>query len=447
MFPRPSRLCRLIIFICVAVFVATAMYAMSVDVLGKHYIVRYEPHIKIKGPGAISVTPAFLLNHNRGGKGALAETRKPLYSPFRKGGTLFHEIIMHTLDRNINTPANHDFVNNFNTTKYAYVNSNNFEYIHNPSHICEGNITFLVYIHSAPENLKKRQAVRETWGHPKLLSLYNAALMFVLGRVPDPTIQNLIDMESAQYGDILQENFIDSYRNLTYKGLAGLKWAGNYCDKSDFLLKTDDDILLDIVSFMEHLYTRVLPARETHTGLVLCNVWTRMKVIRDSKSKWFVSRHEFPDDYFPTYCSGSAFLLSGDLIKTLYHTALQTPFFWIDDYYVTGMLVNKLKIQHTRLNSAYLLNYNVAEERLKNGSKELMIFHVKKLSLFLKLWPVLLQRHSGMEKYLEPVVMFSRDKQSPLSLLANDGVSNGVHDNEGYDIRSKVRQKNGLRIT
>ncbi|CAG5126142.1 unnamed protein product [Candidula unifasciata] len=435
MFPRPSRLCRLIIFLCVTIFVATAMYVVSLDMLGKDYIVRFGPHMKFKSTGDISYTSGFLLHPYHDSKQPLSEIQKPLYSSFRKNGLLFHEIVMGTFDKNaiLSTNADADMSKDANN-----INSHNFDYIHNPYQICEGNITFLIYIHSAPENLKKRQAVRQTWGHPKLLSLYNATVMFVLGRALDPSIQNLIDMEATQYGDILQENFMDSYRNLTYKGLAGLRWAGHFCAKTNFLLKTDDDILLDIISFMEHLYTRVLPARESHTQLVLCNVWSRMKVIRDSKSKWFVSRQEFPDDYFPTYCSGSAFLLSGDLIQTLYHTALQTPFFWIDDYYVTGMLVNKLKIQHTRLNSAYLMD-----------PKELMIFHVKKLSLFLKLWPVLLQRHSGMEKYIEPVDVFSHfiNRQSLLNISTSDGVRDVIQENSGLNSPSQVHKRTSFGVT
>jgi hypothetical protein len=30
-----------------------------------------------------------------------------------------------------------------------------------------------------------------------------------------------------------------------------------------------------------------------------------MMVMRDSKSKWYLSKEEFPFDKFPPYCSGS----------------------------------------------------------------------------------------------------------------------------------------------
>lgn len=286
------------------------------------------------------------------------------------------------------------------------VNPHSFSYIHNPVYLCRSDtVRFLVYIHSSPNNLKKRQAIRQTWGQPALLLLYKASMVFILGRASNPSVQELVDMEAAQYGDIVQEDFVDSYRNLTYKGVAGLKWASLFCNQSDFLLKTDDDILIDIVTLIEDLYTRIIPIRQGTSKLVLCNLWTRMKVIRDPKSKWFISKEEFSGEYFPPYCSGSAFLVSSELAHALYTAALHTPFFWVDDYYITGLLVSKLRVQHTRYNTAYSLNYNNAEEKLKNNSRELIVFHTKKLNVFLKLWPVIVQRHEGMEAYIQQITI------------------------------------------
>ncbi|KAK6993726.1 beta-1 3-galactosyltransferase 1 [Biomphalaria glabrata] len=277
------------------------------------------------------------------------------------------------------------------------LNPYSFPYIHNPLHICrEHNLTFLIYIHSSPVNFKKRQAVRQTWGHPGILSLYSARLVFVLGGGYDQSVQGLVDMEALSYGDIVQEDFIDSYRNLTYKGIAALKWVGTYCANSKFVLKSDDDILIDIVSLIDDLFKNILPKRKNGTRLILCNLWTRMKVIRDPKSKWFISKEEFSGDYFPAYCSGSAFLISSDLAPLLYKAALNTPFFWVDDFYVTGLLVKKIKIQHTSYNDAYLLNSNLAEEKIMNNSNQIKVFHVKKLKLFIKLWPFLLKRHNEL---------------------------------------------------
>ena len=50
-----------------------------------------------------------------------------------------------------------------------------------------------------------------------------------------------------------------------------------YCQEAQLMLKTDDDVMLDLVALMTHVMTQVLPQHGLH-GLVLCNLWTRMKV-------------------------------------------------------------------------------------------------------------------------------------------------------------------------
>ncbi|GFN88851.1 beta-1,3-galactosyltransferase 1-like [Plakobranchus ocellatus] len=324
------------------------------------------------------------------------------------------------------------------------VNPHDFRYIHNPSDLCRGRlrghpkaggdsreqsqgysftpggekrpVTLLIYVHSAPVNLKKRQAIRQTWAHPTLLRRLDAAVVFLLGRPGAVKEQDLLDLEANEYGDLVQEDYLDAYRNLTYKGVAGLRWVTLFCPSAVFILKTDDDILVDIESLVADLRKRypgypplssdpaagkTAPAQSAKlpSRVVLCNLWTRMKVMRDPKSKWFIPASEFAPDFFPPYCSGSAFILSADLAPKLYLTSLDAPFFWVDDYYVTGVLVNKLGVPHTRYNHAYLLNANLAESRLVNDTKQTLIFHIKKLSLFLKVWPLLMKRHMNIPEF------------------------------------------------
>lgn len=46
----------------------------------------------------------------------------------------------------------------------------------------------------------------------------------MLGAVNNESLQNAINEESERYHDLVQGNFVDSYRNLTYKHVMGLKW-------------------------------------------------------------------------------------------------------------------------------------------------------------------------------------------------------------------------------
>ncbi|CAL1529102.1 unnamed protein product [Lymnaea stagnalis] len=435
MFPRPSRFLRLVIVLAIlALFFASLYIINSKDVTdySSNAGSRLSPSDYIDSTRRLYTLHQMNIEENK-------ENLTPIYSKWVQA----YSSGTHNVEQRpgTNPTFSKAFVEMNMQTKERKVSLHKFTYIHNPSGLCARNtVRYLVYVHSSATNLKKRQAVRQTWGHPKILSLYNASMVFLLGNVPDRTLQSLVDWEAAQYGDIVQVDFQDSYRNLTHKGVAGLKWAATFCNTSEFLLKTDDDILLDIVSFIDDLQRRILPKRGSATKLVLCNLWTRMKVIRDPRSKWYISKEEFPGEYFPAYCSGSAFLLSAELAPALYLASLDTPFFWVDDYYITGLLVNKLKIEHTRYNQAYLLNSNIAEEKLKNNSRDLTVFHIKKLGLFIKLWPFILQRHKGMNEYIQFLSISRENFNSTISTNDTGGerqvISSNLKPNENILIKT-----------
>lgn len=61
--------------------------------------------------------------------------------------------------------------------------------------------------------------------------------------------------EVADFGDIIEEDFLDTYHNLTLKSIAMLKWINLTCYGSNnstrssmpqYVLKTDDDVFINI---------------------------------------------------------------------------------------------------------------------------------------------------------------------------------------------------------
>ena len=76
---------------------------------------------------------------------------------------------------------------------------------------CDKSLSFVTVIHSAPENLKYRTAIRKTWGK-------ELKRVFVLGQ--SSKYDDQIKEEYEKFGDILQFNFVDAYRNMTYKHLS-----------------------------------------------------------------------------------------------------------------------------------------------------------------------------------------------------------------------------------
>lgn len=81
-----------------------------------------------------------------------------------------------------------------------------------------------------------------------------------------------------------KEDFVDTYHNLTYKGVAALRWIDAYCSQATFVLKTDDDIFVNMFSLMRFLKKTTHQTPRPH-GLLMCCVWNGMPVQRSRKCK------------------------------------------------------------------------------------------------------------------------------------------------------------------
>lgn len=213
----------------------------------------------------------------------------------------------------------------------------------------------LVLVHSAPDNKAKRQTIRNTWGE----SRNNVKVVFLLGEVEDQNKQFELEEENIIYGDLIQGSFKDAYRNMTYKHVMAFKFAVYYCRQAKFILKTDDDIFVNMPSVMAFLTRDLSPWNSKK--LLLCTPFYRAKVKRSYRSKWRVSFKEYPYKYYPPYCPGWALIYSSDIVYKLYQEAQRSEYFWIDDVHITGILAERINLNITPLNDlvldSYQLNY------------------------------------------------------------------------------------------
>ncbi|XP_035907799.1 beta-1,3-galactosyltransferase brn [Anopheles stephensi] len=203
----------------------------------------------------------------------------------------------------------------------------------------------LVLIHSAPANLAKRNTIRATWGEPD----ERARLIFLMGAVSSNASQRAIERESRLYDDIVQGNFVDAYRNMTYKHVMALKWFVYHCPGAHYVLKTDDDVFIN-TPVLYNALGRVVPQR----NLLLCQLVTKLSVKRTHRSKWFVSWREYPSRYYPPHCPGYSILYSPDVAWQLYREAQRQPFFWIDDVHITGTVAQQVNVTITPMDGLYL---------------------------------------------------------------------------------------------
>ena len=283
------------------------------------------------------------------------------------------------------------------------VNPHPFKYLINAPYVCrKQNVFLIIYIHTAPNHYKRRMVIRQTWGNQKYYPDTTIRLVFVMGSSDDKNSSGSdegLRFESEQYNDIVQENFDDTYRNLTYKGIAALRWIDKYCSNAKFVLKTDDDIFVNMFTLLKHIKSVEKHEKESiKNSFILCLVWRRMKVMRSGK--WRVDEKDWKDDYYPVYCSGSAFIMPVAVAQRLHEVSYHVPFFWVDDFYITGLLPLKAgNITHLQFMSTYVLDGRKLEERFNGQQWFTYIFsHVHNLNSIQSVWEQLVRLESGQER-------------------------------------------------
>lgn len=182
-------------------------------------------------------------------------------------------------------------------------------------------------------------------------------LVFLVGLPETNAIQNSLEEENKRYHDIVQGNFNDTYVNLSYKNIMGKIWASTFCKQAEFVVKTDDDMFVDIFEVFSLTRTYLNNTQYRDDKFLLCPVWKTLPIIRDPKNKWFVSEEDIPagEEFYPPSCSGWLYITTPATAGSLAAAAAGSPVFWIDDVWVTGYLASKVGIKHLDINHLWTM--------------------------------------------------------------------------------------------
>jgi hypothetical protein len=193
-----------------------------------------------------------------------------------------------------------------------------------PSQTETANVIFGVL--SAPSQLDRRTAIRQTWGKGKHL------FFIVAGDWKE------IKEEFAEQKDLLWLDMVEQYYwGLTPKTFvfyhASLHHAGSF----DYAFKADDDIYLN-TSGVER---RLSVLRPQYWGQCLENV----PAFRDETSKWVVPKHLFPPDFYPIYTQGNGYALSKESTRcAVSRMPFMSPMMPMEDVAI-GMLAEECKLE------------------------------------------------------------------------------------------------------
>uniref|UniRef100_A0A674MGR6 Hexosyltransferase n=1 Tax=Takifugu rubripes TaxID=31033 RepID=A0A674MGR6_TAKRU len=242
----------------------------------------------------------------------------------------------------------------FTNIRTRTLNPHAFEYIINEPKKCESITPFLVILISTThKEFDARQAIRETWGDESTFADVHILTVFLLGRNTDEVLNQMVDQESQIFHDIVVEDFIDSYHNLTLKTLMGMRWVATFCPKAQYVMKTDSDIFVNMDNLIYKYFT----------GYVING-----GPIRDMRSKWYMSRDLYPESKYPPFCSGTGYVFSADVAELIFKTSLHTRLLHLEDVYV-GLCLHKLGIhpyQNRRFLSEASINYWITMMHLED---------------------------------------------------------------------------------
>lgn len=208
-------------------------------------------------------------------------------------------------------------------------------YVEANSKLCEPNhgehVRLLILITSAPSHEAQRLAIRQTWGHYAIRR--DVAMSFILGSTPNKTLDDLLKAESTMYGDMIRDHFLDTYDNLTLKAISMLEWTHTYCSKAKFILKTDDDMFINV----PHLLS-VLDQYKSSDRAIYGALHTDFPPNRYEQSKYYVSHQVYFPSVYPDFITGPLYVVGAGAVHDLYKKSLTLPYLKLEDVFLTGIV-------------------------------------------------------------------------------------------------------------
>ncbi|KAK6173283.1 hypothetical protein SNE40_016763 [Patella caerulea] len=223
----------------------------------------------------------------------------------------------------------------------------NFDYVILNKKICDvkgdNSVELFLFILTIHNNIKQRTMIRDTWLSVSKNNTSDIRYVFLLGNSMDKAMNQKAIEEAAIFNDILMEDFTDSYQNLTHKTIMGLKYVSNYCKQTKYVLKTDDDMWINIPALQGLLKTDGYKLNTAVGGSCSQIAFP----IRDTASKWYASYSKYPGRTYPGFCSGTGYVLSVNVAQKVFEISKDVPFFHLEDVYV-AMCVRKLRFKLVR---------------------------------------------------------------------------------------------------
>ena len=229
---------------------------------------------------------------------------------------------------------------------FSLLNRRNVTWVLPPPADCDHSVKLALIISSGPKN----RELRHKWRSQVKTHTDIRAVFLVAQPVGDDSehVQESLQQEHDQHGDIVQAGVEDGHRKLGYKILSGYVWTHLHCPGAVLVGKTDDNVELEL----ELMMTGVRKMESERS--IMCGSGTphrNMKPLRSDRThmtgNWSISRDQVEADYHPDFCCGFLYLTTPSVGAELVQAGAvlygDTEVEQIEDSLITGELRVRLE--------------------------------------------------------------------------------------------------------
>jgi hypothetical protein len=237
----------------------------------------------------------------------------------------------------------------FNTSSHKIKVTINSTFLIPNEYLCRINNPYLlIIVPSRIQNSHVREVIRATYAsisRDRVSEVLGQKVdvvvrtLFLIGTSGNQTIERNILYEYMKYKDILQIDIQDTYYNLTAKLLHAFKWINLYCKHVTYILKADEDVLVNVGNLLAQLKSHNPSENGSIYGKIF-DTSEHFNVFREGR--WGVSHEEYPMNHYPRYAQGTSYTLTQNLVQKIVHSAQNFPYLHIEDVFITGILAGTI---------------------------------------------------------------------------------------------------------
>lgn len=209
------------------------------------------------------------------------------------------------------------------------------------NHSCSPDRSFVIVVESSPRNFHQRKIIRSTYANYEDQTELKYQVLFALAASLDSYTMESVYKENAIHNDIIQWNFTDSYKNLVIKSTAIMRWASKNCASSEFIVKADDDVYINIYKLLREKIHLSNLAKRNNRKLIFGRTGN-IHPARKYHSKWYLPTTVYSNETFPKFVTGVGYIVSSSSCDSLFKSVIDsTPVLINEDVIVTGIAAEK----------------------------------------------------------------------------------------------------------